>query len=380
MLTPSSRLLGARRSLMALAERLDPERWRPVVCAQSPGQLGEELARRGIEMHTVRLGWWRKAKYFIWRPFAIARLAALARQVDADLIHCNEIYPNPYAVRAARGLGEGGRRAIPVVTHVRLGLKPGMLRKYDLGRADRIVVASRSLLENFSEWPGRDQRVSVVYNGVDLDEFQRSRTPEAARLQIGLPKDICLIGAIGQVGPRKGGDVLLSAFERVAREYPQAHLMFLGDPHRGQESFADELRRRVAGSGLTERVHFFPFSDKVLPYYEATDINVLVSRDEGFGRTIIEAGALGIPSIGARVGGIQEIIVDGRTGRLVEVEDPQGLAEALRELLADAKRRRELGEDAFRRAVQYFSIKAHADGMMDLFDDVLAAFSGRRED
>src|SRR6185295_7873185 len=104
ILTPSSRLLGARRSLLALAESLAPERWRAVVCGQNLGQLGAELAARNIPMEVVRLGWWRKGKYLLWRPFAIARLAALARQVRADLIHCNELYPSPYAVRAARSV------------------------------------------------------------------------------------------------------------------------------------------------------------------------------------------------------------------------------------------------------------------------------------
>src|SRR5688572_10952428 len=156
MLTPSSRLLGARRSLLALAESLDPERWRPVVCGQTHGQLGEALDARGIPMHVLKLGWWRKAKYFLWRPFAIARLTALARSVGADLIHCNEIYPNPYAIRAAAAVRcpEGSPcegQTIPVVTHVRLSLKPGMIRKYDLQRADRIVVPSASLIQDFAE-------------------------------------------------------------------------------------------------------------------------------------------------------------------------------------------------------------------------------------
>ncbi len=376
ILTPSSRLLGARRSLLALAESLDPERWRAVVCGQDGGQLGEALAERNIPMEVVRLGWWRKGKYFLWRPFAISRLAGLARRLKADLIHCNEIYPNPYAVRAARqvlapaGSPRAGR-PIPVLTHIRLDIAPNMVPKYDLLRAAKIVVPSAALARDLESFDPDGKLIRVIHNGVNLDEFRRTRTREVARLQVGLPVDGLLLGAIGQVGPRKGGDIILDAFERLAPHWPTLRLLFLGDPHRGQEAFAAGLRARAASPSLAGRVHFVGFTPQVLPYYEACDINLLVSRQEGFGRTIIEAGALGIPSIGARIGGIQEIILDGVTGRLVPPEDPGALAAALDALLRDETLRRQMSEAAFRRAVQEFSIGAHTRRMMDLYDEVL---------
>ena len=376
MLTPSSRLLGARRSLLALAESLDPERWRPIVCAQTSSQLGEALAQRQIPLNIVKLGWWRKGKYFLWRPFAISRLAALARSIKADLIHCNEIYPNPYAVRASQNVPapagspcEG--QHIPVVTHVRLGLKEGMIHKYDLHRADRIVVPSVSLSHDFDKMDDKASKVSVIYNGVNLQEFRRTRTQEAARMQLGLPVDGPILAAIGQLGHRKGGDIILKAFARLAPQFPKLHLIFVGDPHRGQEDFAEELKARAAQPPLTGRVMFFSFTEKILPYYEAIDINLLISRDEGFGRTIIEAGAVGIPSIGANIGGIAEIIVDGVSGRLIPSEDSWALTEALGQMLENDPMRREMGESAFRRCAQDFSIAAHTRQMMDLFDEVL---------
>ncbi len=381
MLTPSSRLLGARRSLLALAESLDPERWRPVVCGQSHGQLGEALDARQIPMEVVKLGWWRKGKYFLWRPFAIARLASLARTVGADLIHCNEIYPNPYAVRAAGNVmgppgspGEG--RPIPVVTHVRLGMKPGMIRKYDLIRADRIIIPSKALAQEFSKWEDRGRRVGVIYNGVNLDEYQRKRTAEAARLQLGLPVEGLLLGAIGQLGRRKGGDILLDAVERLAPRHPELYVFFVGEPHRGQENFAEKLKRRAAEPPLAGRVFFHPFTEQILPYYEAADVNILASRKEGFGRTIIESGAIGIPSIGARTGGIEEIIVDGATGYLVPPKNPEALTRAIEEMITHPGQRRAMGDAAFKRTAQYFSATAHQERIMNLYDEVLETKTG----
>jgi glycosyltransferase involved in cell wall biosynthesis len=373
ILTPSSRLLGARRSLLTLAESLDPERWQAVVCGQSAGQLGDELAERAIPMEIVPLGWWRKGKYLLWRPFALARLAALARQVQADLIHCNEIYPNPYAVRAALNVKapEGSPcegRPIPVVTHVRLQMKAGMIRKYDLLRADRIVVPSQSLAEEFADCPQREELVNVVPNAVNMKEFQRARTREEARRALGLPQDGVLLAAIGQVGPRKGGDVILDAFERIAAESPQARVMFVGDAHKGQEAFAAALKARAQRAPLEGRVFFLPFAQNVIPYYEASDINLLVSRQEGFGRTIIEAAAGGIPSIGTRVGGIAEIIRDGETGLLVASEDAAALAGAMGRLIVDETLRHEMADAAFRHVASHYSQSVHAGRIMDLYD------------
>lgn len=378
IVTPSSRLLGARRSLLALAEGLDRSRWEPIICGQSYGQLGEAATERGIHFEVVKLGWWRKGKYFLWRPFAIARLAGLARLHQVSLIHCNEIYPNPYAIRAAASVSIPGyeemapKPTVPVITHMRLGMKPGMIQKYDLGRADKIVVVSKSAGEDFDEWKEKkDERVRVVYNGVNLEEFQRQRSAAEARRKLGIPAEGLVIVAVGQVGPRKGGDLLLEAFEGLATQFPQAQLVFVGDPHKGQEEFQEILKRRAEAGAATGRVHFYPFTPEILPFYEAADLNVLYSRSEGFGRTVIEAGAVGVPTLGADRGGIAEIIVDGVSGRLAEAENAAALERVLGEMMSNDTARRELAEGAFRRTAQYFSINAHVETMMDLYDEVL---------
>lgn len=343
-----------------------------MVCGQSEGDLSAALAEHGVRFEVVRLGWWRKGKYFLWRPFAISRLAALIRHTGADLVHCNEIYPNPYAIRAVSSLAKAdGTRRVPVVTHMRLSVTPRMIRNYDLYQADRMVVPSAEAGRDFDIWPDKAEHLSVIHNGVDLEEFCRQRTQAEARAQIGIPADGPLLGVIGQVGPRKAGDVVIAAMQKVVERFPEARLLFVGNPHRGQEEFERDLRRASTSPELAGRVHFFPFTRDILPFYEALDLNLLVSRDEGFGRTIIEAGALGVPSIGSRVGGIPELIEHARTGLLVDVEDAHGLASAIGDLLSDPGRLKEMGELAFRHTARQFSIRSHAEAMMALYDRIV---------
>ena len=370
-LTPSVRLLGARRSLLSLAHSLDPDRWRPVVCGQTPGDLGTALEEYGIPFEVVKTGWWRKGKYFLWRPFAIARLRALIQRTQASLVHCNEIYPNPFAIRACAHIEHEQGRHIPVVTHMRLSITERQIRNYDMRRADMIVVPSEQAGHDFDLWPDKEERVRVIHNGVDMGEFRRTRSGPEARRQIGVPPEGPLMASLGQLGPRKGGDTILKAMKRIVGEFPDAKVMFVGNPHRGQEEFGEELKRMADAPELRGRVFFFPYTRQVLPFYEAADAILLISRDEGFGRAIIEGGALGIPSIGSRVGGIPELIDHDRTGLLVEGDNDEALAEAMRSLLADPARRSALGEAAFRHTAQHFSIGSHTEKMMDLYDSLM---------
>lgn len=367
-LTPSVRLLGARRSLLALVSNLDPERWKPIVCGQSTGDLSDSLSELNIPFKVLKTGWWRKGKYFLWRPFAISQLAALIRRHNIDVVHCNEIYPNPYAVRAAARAQSGTGRRIPVVTHMRLTVTPRMVRNYDLAKADLILVVSSGAGADFDIWPDKEKRVKIIHNGVDLTEFRRGRAPGEARRMIGVPGDGPLLAAIGQLSPRKGGDIILEAFRLVLEKIPNARLMFVGNPHRGQEEFAEGLRREVEKCGLGERVTFFPFSKQILPYYEALDLNLLISREEGFGRTIIEAGAVGTPSVGARVGGIPELIADRKTGYLVDPENHAALADAILEYLSDPAAAAQMQERVFRHMAQHFSITSHTEKVMEVYD------------
>jgi glycosyltransferase involved in cell wall biosynthesis len=255
---------------------------------------------------------------------------------------------------------------------MRLSVTPRMSQNYDLRRADLMVIPSGGVTADFESWPDRARRVRVVYNGVDLEEFRRSRSRGEARRTIGVPNGGPLLAVLGQLGPRKGGDVILKAFAAVAPDFPGAKLMFVGNSHRGQEAFGEQLKATAAARPeLMDRVFFFPYTRHILPYYEAADLNLLISRDEGFGRTIIEAGAMGTPSIGTRVGGIPEVIDPGKTGLIVEPDDPDALAAALRTMLSDPEKMKSLGEAAFRHVAHDFSIKRHAEEMMDLYDGVV---------
>lgn len=367
-LSPSVRLLGARQSLLQLALHLDPARFEPVIVVPfSKGGLAEAVREAGVRCHCVRMGQWRKAKYWPRIPYDLWQLRRLSRRLGVDVVHCNEPHAAPYGLRVARS------RRVPCVVHVRLDNVTGKLvRQYGLGHADRVVAVSEAVARQFDPiWDDRTERVTVIPNGVDLDGL-RSQAPsrEEARRALGLRAGDVLIVQAGLISPRKCCHVAVAAFAKIARDHPLAHLHFVGSPGPGDVIYAHSLDRDIARRGLIGRAQLLPFRPDIAAVYAAADINLLVSNQEGFGRVIVEAAAFGVPTIGTDAGGIPEVIVDGETGLIVPPEDPEALAQAMVRLLLDPARRGALGLGAQRRAETEYSIERHAVRMMGLFDEL----------
>ncbi|MCX7014925.1 MAG: glycosyltransferase family 4 protein, partial [Candidatus Sumerlaeota bacterium] len=213
-MTPSVRMLGARQSLLTLVAHLDRDRYRPLVCCQTPGALTEALDRAGVEWVCVKTGWWRKARYWPRIPFALWRLVRLVRRRGIDLIHCNEIYPNPYACLVRRWTGA------PVATHMRLTVTPDMARKYWLHDADRIIVVSEAAGRDFDFWPDKDRRVRVVYNPIDASAYAVDEPREITRRRLGWTPDAFVVALVGTWTPRKRQHVAIEAVGMLAERLP----------------------------------------------------------------------------------------------------------------------------------------------------------------
>jgi len=366
-MTPSVRLLGARRSLLSLVKRLDPERYRPIVCCQTEGELTSALSGAGVEYTVVKTGWWRKNKYWPIVPFALYRISKLIKRRDVGLVHCNEIYPNPIACLAGR------LRNTPVVTHIRMTCTPRMANNYKLRKADRIIAVSKASGRDLDHWLDKTERVSIIYNGVAPEEFQTDRPREEIRRELNLPQNSFIVGMIQTWAHRKRQHIAVEAVAKLAGRLPNLRLLLAGGASRAQSGYEKEVRALIAEKGLQDRVWMLPFRSDVAALYQALDLHLQVSGEEGFGRGIIEAGSAGIPSVGTKIGGIPEIIRDGRSGWLIPVDDPTALADEIEKLSADREALEKAGEEARKDATERFSIDAHAKQIMDLYDEVIAS-------
>src|SRR5437667_299579 len=167
----------------------------------------------------------------------------------------------------------------------------------------------------------------------------------SARTGLGVEAEAYLVGGFGRLVPIKGFDLLVEALPRLRAGVPTARVLLVGD---GPERAA--LERRAEVLGVADRLHVTGIVTDVVTPLAAADVVAAPSRNEGMGRALVEAMALGIPVVGASVGGIPAVVVDGQCRRLVPPEDPEALARALVELGRDEPFREKLGEAAIGRA------------------------------
>lgn len=401
-ITPSVRLLGARRSLLTLVTEIAGTRYEPVVLAPAAGPLTEELDKRRLPWIELRLPPWRKGWSWLSIPGRVSALREICARERIGLIHCNEIYPNPHAVAATGNRSVAtellgslaskrriGRAGIPIVTHMRLSVTPRMVRNYMLEEATRIIAVSDGAASDFDPFPWKQHKVRVVHNGIDFEEFDRARERRSTlRTGLGFTDDDFVIGQIGLLMPRKRPRFLIEAAAAIVRAVPRCRILFVGEASPGQEAYVEDLKRAAAELGITNEVVFLPFQRRIADFFAALDLHVLVSNDEGFGRVIIEAAAAGVPTIGSNVGGIPELIVEGETGHLLgdpDANDDEFWKEMPRfvelavDLARNPERRCALGNAAREFAGRKFAARRYATGVMKVFDEALAESGATRD-
>jgi glycosyltransferase involved in cell wall biosynthesis len=222
---------------------------------------------------------------------------------------------------------------------------------------DRIItLTERGTEEHLARGIGRPEQYVTVPSGVPTEQLRASAPSRgAARARLALDTDAFVMVGLGRLVPIKGFDLLLRALPAVATAVPSTRLMLVGDgPDRGM------LEALAVSLGVSDRVRMTGETTDVAGHLVAADVVVVPSRNEGMGRVVVEAMALGVPVVATAVGGIPAVVVDGECGRLVEPDDVAALAAALVELARDAGLRRKLGDGARERAEHFSTEVANA--------------------
>lgn len=230
---------------------------------------------------------------------------------------------------------------------------------------DRIVtLTERGTEEHLAQGIGRREQFVAIPSGVPTAELQARAPARAhARARLGVrPGDFLIVG-VGRLVWVKGFDVLVAALPGVVAEVPSARAILVGE---GPERTA--LDGQAAALGVGDRLRLGGAADAagLLESLAAADVCVAPSRNEGMGRALVEAMALGLPVVGSTVGGIPSVIGPDEAGRLIPPDDPQALTAALVELGRDPILRAKVAEAARVRAAQFSTTVADAR-LLDLY-------------
>ncbi len=309
-----------------------------------------------------------------------------SRSPDFDVLHCGNIRPVGYAVWwANRKLGT------PYLVYVNGGdllrerqkaERSPIKRKaaqFILGRAAGIVATSKWVAELVSDVMtevGVEQAppVAALDLGTDPIHFNLSRDTGGLRRRWGVG-DAPLMLTVARLVPHKGQDMGIRALSMLARDFPALRYIIVGE---GQ----DELRLRGLARelGVLERVGFVgPMRDDELPEaYATSTIYLGASRVdneinvEGFGISFLEAGASGVPSVAGDSGGVRSAVRDGDTGILVPPTDADAIADAIRSLLLNPERRKQMGLAARHAVETHYNWDRVTRDTRDFTDQVVA--------
>ena len=222
---------------------------------------------------------------------------------------------------------------------------------------DALLCNSNSTARYLADLGVPASRLVVLENSVDTERFRPGAPTIQGRSELGATLSDFLVICVAHHSPIKGVHVLIDAFEQFAQRHEDVHLALVGTTTASvQRSYSDSLYARVLGSAvLRQCVTFHKPNSRIHQVFPQADVVVQPSLSEAFGRTAAEASSCGIPVIASDVGGLSEIIVNGRTGWLVPPGDAGALANALTEAYLDPAGRKERGQAGVEHVGRYRS-------------------------
>ena len=352
---------GMEHGVVKLVNRLDPTRVRSAICCTTPGGALKALVNPSVRVHELNR---RRGN----DPWLVRDLYRLFRRERPHIVHTHAwgtMVEGLVAARLAR---------VPAVVHGEHGtlqLKPRQrhVQRWGWRGADQVLSVSSRLAERLAHDVGFPlERVKTLRNGVDLARFDRIDRGKARRA-LGVTDDRLVLVTVGRLVQVKDHATLLEAVQRLRQDAISLQVLVAGDG-----PLAQPLATRAAALGIDADVRWLGHRPDVESVLAAGDVFVLSSASEGLSNTILEAMASGLPVVATRVGGADEMVLEGQTGLLVPPGDPGALAGALAALARDRDTRIAMGTAGRRRAQAEFSL----EGMVTRYQDMYLELAHRK--
>jgi glycosyltransferase involved in cell wall biosynthesis len=329
-----------------------------VACLVSVGSFGEALRNQGIKVELIGT----KGGFIptVWR------MSRHLRRVRADLLHCHSLYSFLNGSTAARLAGN-----IPAVVTKHGASVPGngpgsRMNRLLIRHAD-VVAVSREAMDVVKAWTRNSRSLCYIPNGLSLRPYENLPSRRSARMRLGLPESSFIIGVVARVTRTKGHRLLLDVFARLQSRMPNALLLIVGD---GAELPA--VKAHIRKLALENSVQVMGERQDVPAILAALDVFCLPSETEGMPMTVLEAMAAGLPVLASNVGGIPELLEQGRAGLMVPPRAPDELEAALLTLANDPVRARDMGRAGRERLLKEFSLECTLNAYEDLYRQAIA--------
>jgi hypothetical protein len=354
---------GSERCLLDLLSHLDRSRFRPIIWCNSEIMANEvrSLDVPVIQSEFPLLFGWQRPRFAIKAFYNLVRQGI--RLIDTHgvtLIHANSGAPNQWLNLVARA------RHIPLLTHLhsRYPLRDRM--SLGLHQVPMAVGVSQPVIDQLLGDGMPLKRTCVIPNGIDTRRLDHQECVDL-RQMLGLDKNDFLIATTGSLIHRKGTDILIDAVSRLIEQGVPAFLAVIG----GGPEHA-RLKQQIQRLGLINRIHLLGERSDVTGLLRGgVDLFVSAAREEVFGLVLAEAGLAGLAVVAPKVGGIPNIVIDGKTGKLAPAEDVTALTCAMHEFYLAPQQRYEMGMAGRRHVLTHFTILRNVRQFEQLYTQML---------
>ncbi len=312
--------------------------------ASSGGNCVPRLEAAGMRHVTINIRTKSEASPKLWLSFG--PLNGLIRKEGISIIHAQTRVTQVLGFFLSRATGAA------MVTTCHGFFRPRWFRKMFPCWGASVIAISKPVARHLSvDFGVASNNIHLIANGIDLDRFVMTdeKMRRAARQKWGIA-DGPLIGIIARLSDVKGIDILIKAMPLVLKQVPSANLLIAGQ---GPEEAV--LKKLVQDLKLTAHVHFKDTINQTQELLCAFDVFVMPSLMEGLGLSVIEAQACGIPVVASRIGGLVDLIEDGKSGYLVPVNDLSALADRIIKVLRDPQGSKVMAQQARSSTEQHFS-------------------------
>jgi len=370
LLRISSVFGGVEKHVFSLARYFKTIGHNPVLVFRDK-YLVERAWGDGLEAYYVRKRF-KLDVLFLWN------LSKLLRKISPDIVHSHGILSDfCAALLLPRISGKSIRHVITIHSLPWIGFGLGKPRafvykkmhEFSIRRSSAVVVVSKWLEKEISNRDLTGRKTSVVYNGVDWQRFDSFYSLRMERKKRKRDNKI-LIGFAGRLSREKGVDYLVRSLSVIVKKHlipMEIQGIVAGD---GEER--KSLERLIATSNLSGKVKLIGFQEAIEKFLINLDIFVLPSIIEGFPMILLEVGAMGIPVVATEVGGIPELIRNGKEGLLVPPRAVEDMANAIARLANSPALQREMAEHLRSRISKNFTLENMAERTLESYKGIVS--------
>jgi glycosyltransferase involved in cell wall biosynthesis len=307
-----------------------------------------------------------------FHPLTTIRVALTIKKRDYDLIHTHASKDLWLLVPALKIV----RSSAPLLLTKHVGSfinKKDVMHNWLYGRLHYAIAISRVIRQNLLDTTQLgDEKIILHYNGVDCNKFDPAKyNGSGIRNEFNVGEDELLIGMVGRFSIGKGHEEFIQAAKILNESQSNLKFIITGEASRGEDSYEAQIKKLADDMNL-QNIIFTGFRDDIPDVIAAMDIFIIPSHSEAFGVALVEAMAMGKPSVCSNSDGILDIAVNGETGYLFEKKDADDLVKKIEMLIQSPMNREEFGKAARKRVMEHFDFNILIDQLVDKYKQIIS--------